>query len=249
MAAEAIYLANEGVMVRDGDTTIVFDPLFRYRSDYYQAVPVALERALLQGQTPFEDLDAVFVSHHHGDHFSAQLMLRLLVARPTLRLFAPAQAVMDLARLDPPDGVMARVTNVDLAEGASPFRHEEPGLAVAAVRIPHAGWPNRRLDIQNLAFRVTLAGRTTVLHLGDADPRSLHFTPHADLWAESDTSLALPPYWFFLSGEGLAVMNDVLAPDRAIGVHIPASPAERSPSLAGFEVFTTPGERVELNVD
>ena len=247
LGAEVMYLANEGVLVRDGETSIAFDPLFRYRSDYYQMVPLALERAMLLGTAPFEDLDAVFVSHHHGDHFAANLILRLLEARESVQLFAPAQAVMDLARLEPPESVMARVHNVELGEGEAPWRFERAGLAVAAVRIPHAGWPNRRLDIQNLAFRVTLADRTTVLHLGDADPRTLHFSLFETLWEDGATTLAMPPYWFFLSEEGRLVINGILRPQRAVGVHIPADPAERPSALEAYEVFTEPGERLLLN--
>ena len=42
-------------------------------------------------------------------------------------------------------------------------------IALTAFRVPHSGWPTRRLDIENLVFQVTLNNETTVAHFGDAD--------------------------------------------------------------------------------
>ena len=91
--SKAQYLANASVLVTHGDTKVVFDPLFRNDFGQYALVPAQVERALFDGTAPFDGLDAVFVSHYHEDHFSAVDVLRVLEARPGLRLFAPAQTV------------------------------------------------------------------------------------------------------------------------------------------------------------
>lgn len=59
----------------------------------YELVPKDIEKTLFAGAPPFSGLDAVFVSHHHGDHSSPQRMLQLLEAHPNLQFFGPAQAI------------------------------------------------------------------------------------------------------------------------------------------------------------
>jgi glyoxylase-like metal-dependent hydrolase (beta-lactamase superfamily II) len=76
--ATAQYLANAAVLLTDGATKVVFDPLFRNDFGMYERPPDTMERALFAGTAPFDGLDAVFVSHHHEDHFSAADVLRLL---------------------------------------------------------------------------------------------------------------------------------------------------------------------------
>ena len=85
----AHYLANEGLMVEHGDTKILFDPLFRNDYGQYMLLPEELEEALFAGTAPFDSIDAVFVSHHHGDHFSPADMVRLLRDQSGIRLYAP----------------------------------------------------------------------------------------------------------------------------------------------------------------
>ena len=90
----AHYMANEGLMVEHGDTKILFDPLFRNDYGQYMLLPEDMEEALFAGATPYDGIDAVFVSHHHGDHFSPVDMVRLLRERPGIRLYAPNQAII-----------------------------------------------------------------------------------------------------------------------------------------------------------
>ena len=222
----ARYLANAGVLVRHADAAVVFDPLFRNDYGTYELVPPDIERALFAGEAPWHDIDAVFISHHHGDHFDPAVMLDFLKARQTVRLFAPSQAA---------DAIVASGAGAELGS-----------LRVEAVRVPHSGWPERMGDVENIAWRVTLDGEATVLHLGDADTRPAHYELHPGHWATPVTDLALPPYWYFLSPRGRSVLQSHLKPGHAIGVHVPAevpdAESERPAEFAGVDLFTKPGE-------
>jgi len=246
--ATARYLANAAVLVTDGATKVVFDPLFRNDFGQYERVPDAMERALFAGAPPFDSLDAVFVSHYHEDHFSAADVLRLLEARPGLRLYAPAQAVAGMrevaaARLD---AVLDRVHVVTLQYRDAPVTLQHGTLLVEAVRVPHSGWPARQQQVENIAFRVTLDQATTVVHLGDADANDVHFERDGAFWRRRPTHLALPPYWFFLSPGGRQVLERRIAATQSIGMHVPADvpgrAADRAPELRAHELFTQPGE-------
>jgi L-ascorbate metabolism protein UlaG (beta-lactamase superfamily) len=251
--ATATYLANEGVMVTHGETSIIFDPLFNNSYGRYELLPDDMRAALFAGKSPFDKIDAVFISHFHGDHFAPEEMLQLLSKRRELRLYAPEQAVaaMRKAANDTPDNIIeAQVTGINISYGAEPVRYELGAIQIAAARIPHSGWPDSMQDVENLAFRITLEESSTVLHLGDADTKDYHYSPHADFWAESEIHIALPPYWYFSSKNGQGVLLERLKPAQAVGIHVPISmpdePGKRPVEYQGFDLFTAPGETRQI---
>jgi L-ascorbate metabolism protein UlaG (beta-lactamase superfamily) len=250
--SQAVYMANEGLMVENGDTKIMFDPLFRNSYGHYQLLPLPMKNALFAGQPPFDGIDAIFISHYHGDHFSPEDVLRLLKTQTEIQLYAPAQAVAGLREQagDQDDAVFERVTAVDLAYKDSPVTLDMEGLLIEAVRIPHSGWPTSRRDIENISWRVTLNERTTVLHMGDADANDVHFETDAAYWEKNQIQMAFPPYWFFSSPGGLDILHKRLKPDHAVGVHVPVAvptdPTRRPVELRDVDLFTQPGERRDI---
>jgi len=246
-SAAITYLANEGVMVWEDDTKILFDPLYDNGFNTYQMVPDGVRDAIFAGDPPYDGVDAVFVSHHHGDHFSAADILRLLTEQSDIHLYAPAQAVAAVFALagDTNQGVRDRMTGLDLDYGDQPVHIVAGDLVIDAVHIPHSGWPTARTDVQNIAFRVTLNDGTTVLHLGDADARTVHFENDEVYWEEATIDLALPPYWYFLSEDGVEILEERLDVINSIGIHAPdefKNPSNRPDELLGYDVFTSPGE-------
>lgn len=244
--AVAHYLANEGLMVAHGDTKILFDPLFRESYGQYRLVPDAMRAALFEGSAPWDGIDAVFISHYHDDHFAPDEMLILMRQQPQLLLFAPRQAVAAMRKFDDDESLFERVTAVNLAYRDAPVSYTRPGLLIEAVRIPHSGWPDRRTDVENIAWRVTLDDGPTVLHLGDADTRDAHFANDPEYWRQRYPDMAFPPYWFFLSNSGKDVLTTRIRAGHAVGVHVPVSVPQqenkRDPALQGVDLFTTPGE-------
>jgi L-ascorbate metabolism protein UlaG (beta-lactamase superfamily) len=238
-SAKAHYLANAGVLIVSGETKIAFDPIFRNDFGTYRLLPVELEQALFEGRAPFDGLDAVFISHYHEDHFSAVDVPRLLRERPEVRLYAPAQAVSGMSDIA---NIRSRITEIALEYKDAPLAIEAGNLLVEAIRIPHSGWPDRRLDVENIAFRVTLDGSATVLHLGDADTSEVHFERDAAYWDRRHTDMAFPPYWYFQSEDGRRVLENRLKPGHAVGIHVPVETKE----LSGFDLFVEPGETRDI---
>ena len=245
------YLANQGVLIEQAQTKVLFDPLFDNAYGQYELVPDGMASDLLQGNPPFDDVDAVFVSHAHGDHFTAELVLDYLRAHEDVRLYAPVQAVSLLHEQAGTDASpLTRVVGIALERGDEPVRFEMAGLDIRAVRIPHSGWPTRMTDIENLVFHVRLNGEKTVMHFGDSDAVPAHFAPYQSLWNDRGTQLALPPYWFFLSDRGRQVLNAQIQPELAIGTHVPTEmpddPALRDAEFDGVELFTEPWQSKEI---
>ena len=246
--ARAFYMANEGVMVTAGETKILFDPLFPDSYGQYLLVPEPMKVALFAGDAPFDDVDAVFISHYHGDHFSPDEVLALLKAQPQIQLYAPAQAVIGMRAEASADdaSLFSRVNAVSLQYKDAPVTLAMDGLLVEAVRIPHSGWPTGRVDVENIVWRVTLNDNTTVLHMGDADPNDVHFVSDADYWNRNPPQLAMPPYWFFSTASGRQILQERIRPAHSVGIHvpttIPADPIRRPQELRGHDIFTQPGE-------
>ena len=252
--SEARYIANMGVMIERGSTKVLFDPLFKTHFDIYDPVPTNMAAALIAGAQPWDGIDAVFISHYHGDHVDPEMVLALLRAQTTIRLFAPEQAASAIRELvsDSDDRVLERIHGLVLANGEAAVDIELDSLLIEATRVPHAGWPNRHSHVENLVFRVTLDSTTTVMHLGDADTGHEHYDTASGYWQERRTHLAMPPYWFFLSDEGREVLNDRIQADHAIGMHVPSEvpdqAADRPEEIREFDLFTKPGESREILV-
>ena len=247
-AARVHYIANMGAMVERGDTKVLFDPLFRNNFDLYDPVPAEIEAALLAGSEPWDSVDAVFISHYHEDHFDPATILELLRKQSTIELFAPEQAAAAIRELvaNVEDSVLERVHGLTLANGETSADVELGALLIEAIRIPHGGWPNRHSHVENLVFRVTIDSHTTVMHLGDAEAADDLYTAQPEHWQERHTHFAMPPYWFFLSDEGRQILEDRIAADTSVGMHVPAeipdAREDRAENLQDVDLFTKPGE-------
>lgn len=244
----AHYLANSGVMIARGDTKVLFDPFFRSDFGRYDRVPDAMEAAIFEGAPPWDGIDAMFISHHHGDHFDPAVVMKFLHRWPSVRLYAPQQAVSAMLALDKAhsESVLNRIHGLKLERDSPAVRLSMDGLLVEAVRIAHAGWPSRHANVENIAFRVTLDSATTVMHLGDADSGHEHYAMHETHLQERETDLAMVPIWLLLSDKGRYVLDKHIDADHEIGVHahksVPDAIEDRPAEFEGLDVFTEPGE-------
>jgi len=240
----ATYLGNEALMVAFGKTKVLFDPFFHNNYNTYQFVPTKIRHSLFEGEAPYNDIDAIFISHAHGDHFSAEDLFKFLHLFPSTKLIAPQQALDKLAELDEKNHLGNQLISIKLAYKDAPVTRNLNDISFDAVRIPHAGWP-QRADVANLVYRVTLNGQITVMHMGDADPNDEHFESLADHWQRINTDVAYPPYWFFTSQSGPMILENRIQARENVGLHVPRDvPEDLLKSGANF--FSKPGETQEL---
>ncbi len=240
----AHYLANEAVMVEDGDIKILFDPFFHNDYGHYTLVPEPMRQSIFNNEPPFNNIEAVFISHAHGDHFDGDDVLKYLTIYKNIKLFAPQQAVSMLEKLDGYKVIKDRVFPFVLTNSEIPEVMSVKHLNIEAVSIPHAGWPETTVD--NLLFRVSLNNKTIVMHFGDADVNTQHFDKYKQFWSKRKTNIALPPYWFFMMEQGQQILNNIIKADQVIGIHVPTKVPEDL-KTTGFDYYSKPGETREIN--
>ncbi len=246
----ATYLGNEGVLVARGKSKVVFDAFYAESYGNYALVPETISAALLKGQPPYDGIDAVFVSHVHGDHFTASHAVKFLRVHRKVKLFGSKQtydAIVEEVGTD--DALLARIVSVDLSPDDDARTFDLEGLHIEVVAIPHAGGKSRA-NIQNLSWRVTLDKDTTVLHLGDADTNPADFEKHAVHFASRRVKAAFPPYWFLSSDAGQSIIDTYLNADQVIGIHVPAAAignGKQWRERSDGDLFTDPGESRQLD--
>ena len=235
--ARVIYLGNEGLLFSGGEHKVLFDPFFHNVYGQYQAVPEEIHEAIISNTPPYNDIDLIVISHAHGDHFSADTVADYLTANKKTILVAPTQATEKVLQLK--QDLSEQIRGIELAFGDAPTELKIDDIAVQSVRIPHAGWPSRK-DISNLVHRVSLSSGASIIHMGDADPRDEHFAPFALHFKQQQSDAAFPPYWFFTSPEGPAILKTRIDAKESIGIHVPVIVPEEL-IQSGGQYFSKPG--------
>ncbi len=245
----ARYLGNAGVMVTDGETKLLFDPLFDEGYGQYQLVPDDIRAALMAGTAPYDGVDVLFISHAHGDHFSAEPVLAFLQAHPQVKLVAPVQAVEKLEAAGLSDN--ADIIAFDQSPNDASLTLQAGAITVEAITIPHSGG-TRFAHIRNTVYRVHVADDLRVLHLGDATTETAPIARQQQFWDAAENNLVFTPYWLFKNDQRRAALDLHIKPRSAIGVHVPTDLAtlkqRYGTALDEVDLFTKPGEVRDLAV-
>ncbi|VAV88316.1 hypothetical protein MNBD_ALPHA06-453 [hydrothermal vent metagenome] len=246
----AYYLGNAGVMVVDQQTKLLFDPLFGEGYNTYQLVPKPILTAIIAGTAPYDGIDVVFISHAHGDHFSAKPVLAYLQANPAVKLVAPQQAVDKLLAAGmSAQAIASRVIPINQQTGDAPISVQAGSIQVEAITIPHSGG-ERFKAVRNTVYRVEMAENLRVLHLGDATIENAPFAGQQAFWDRQNNDLVFTPYWLFKDAARRKNLDAHVRPIRAIGVHVPTALSNLKKrygtALDDVDLFTRPGEVRDL---
>ncbi len=236
-AVELTYLANEGVMLSDGQIAVVIDGLFRKGIEpYARHAPGELEK-LETALPPYDRVRLVLVSHHHGDHFDPASVARFLLANPMARLVSSPQVADAVAALHP-----GRVEGLLPAEGQKTTR-SFGGVSVTLFPLSHG--EGRHARVQNLGHLVRIGG-LTFLHVGDAETGAARF----DLYhlPKEKIDVALVPFWYLLSEGGRRTLREHIQARTVVAFHLPPPEYERwAPQILAGDpkavILRTPGTR------
>ena len=218
---EIQHLANEGLLLRSGETAVLVDAFIPEKTyGRYAGLAPETWQAMLAAQGDFASVRLALVSHVHTDHFQPDAALAFLTRHPETELVSTAQVVDALAGEEGAAAVLARVEAVETG-GIDFSISAHAGIRVEFLRLKHGG---EFEDIQNLGHLLHING-FKVLHIGDAEMSRENFQRFG--LDQRDLDVVFVPYWYFLNPSGVAVYREFLQADSVWAVHVPPAQAEQ----------------------
>jgi L-ascorbate metabolism protein UlaG (beta-lactamase superfamily) len=241
-APDVRYVANSGMLVTVSGRRFLIDAPIRDGIAPF-ATSSAEERVRLEGaRAPYDNVDAILITHWHEDHFSPDAVAAHLSRNARSILISSPEVVERVRRAAP--SVPASQLRAVLPAAGNFEQVDVGGVPVRVLRVRHN--PTRRLPEQHVAYLI--GESATVLHVGDADPAADNF---ALLKALPPIDLALLPFWYVLDEPNRRLVAESIRPHRIVAMHVPPGDAEKvaaklhaanvSASLAAI-----PGSRLAL---
>ena len=209
-------LANEGVILSDGQSRVMIDGMVVEPYSIYGGLPADAIPRFRAASGEFAGIELALVSHRHHDHNQPAAACTFLKASEDTSLRTSEQ-VIGLIREKCRSFVTTspRIMTIDPQYDA-PYRMTLGGVSVTIFPLSHG--TRKYAKIQNYGHLVEIGG-LRVLHIGDAamDPTDFE---RAGL-DQVELDVALIPFWFFQPGPGAAVIERFLDAPLKLAVHIP----------------------------
>lgn len=216
-----IQLANEGVIVTDGETRIMIDGMVVEPYSVYGGLPDSAAALFKQASGPYAEVDLALASHRHHDHNQPAFACAFM-KKSEGTLFVSSSQVLDLMREKCRKLVTTspRIRQID-PQYDQPVVFEQGGASVKVFLLSHG--TRKYARIQNYGHLITIGGKN-VLHIGDAAMTPDDFA-RAGL-GQAKIDVALIPFWYFQPGPGAAMVQQYLDAPVKIAVHIPPGEME-----------------------
>lgn len=214
-------LANEGVIVSDGETRIMIDGMVVEPYSVYGGLPAEAASLFDRVSGAFAGVDLALASHRHHDHNQPLFACRFM-QQSEGTIFVSSSQVLGLMREKCRQLVTTspRVSEIDPQYG-DPHMFSQGSAAVTVFPLSHGS--RKYAKIQNYGHLIEMGG-VTVLHIGDAamDPADFE---RAGL-GQVRIDVAMIPFWYFQPGPGAEVISQYLDAPLKIAVHIPPGEME-----------------------
>jgi len=168
-------LANAGVLVEYQGTTLLLDSIYGREPHYFSDLKPGVWEQMLRGEPPFAHIDYLLFTHCHPDHFSPEMTMEFLRARPVKGIFLPdAPMVREsgleafLTRRKIPFAYLPQVGNCSV----------EQGISIRGLSTRHLD--KKFQDVEHLCYLLTF-GAKHLLFTADVDYTQERFTSIADL--------------------------------------------------------------------
>ncbi|MBL7904998.1 MAG: MBL fold metallo-hydrolase [Bacteroidales bacterium] len=221
---EVTYIANSGFLLASGDVRILLDALY-LNGDIWETPEPKVQKAMIKGLAPFQNISHMLVSHYHADHFDASLASRFLINNPKALLITNPQTDSVLNRIYRQDPELKRESQVKILKadlfGSDVYKKDN--LKVTTYVQRHMGIEDYK--VENLSFLIEMGGKK-ILHIGDAAYTEENF---AGFGLEKEKiDIAFIHYWFLLDCEGRRIIDNYIKPQKIVVTHIPYDELRRN---------------------
>lgn len=154
------YVGNSGFLITVGDKKVLIDALFSGISGVYK-LPVNAQGLLVHASPPFDDIDLIFATHNHPDHFSASMVQTHMQNNPKAVFISTSQVTNQIK------GFNDRVITLGASAG-NPVQKVINRFQVEAIYLSHGNGATGETEVMNQGYVINIDG-VTVFHTGDID--------------------------------------------------------------------------------
>lgn len=221
-AVKLMYVGNEGVLISDGQKSVLIDGLHREYEPDYLFPPPDLLSAMESARPPFDQVRVVLVSHIHLDHFHPESVGLHLKNNPKAVLVSSAQTMLEVAKNFKDHTSVRNQMREYTPEWKQKKQFDIDGIKVTVLGLKHGS--DRFWWVKNLGHLVEIGGKK-FFQFGDADMTIENFAAF-ELQKEK-IDVAFVPYWYFLSDSGRKLVREQIAAKTYVAVHISPLNAEK----------------------
>jgi L-ascorbate metabolism protein UlaG (beta-lactamase superfamily) len=243
------YIANDGFLLETKNSKVLIDALFGgIKGNWCDQPGDSVSNLILQGMSPFENIDIVLVTHKHTDHFNEQLVINFLKDNQNTFLICPEQVNDVLKNNTSYSTVSKRIHPINPDnEFDTPIAIKKTNIR--ALRFKHGSFfetdsvTGEKYDlhrvVENLGYIIDADG-FSFFHSGDCSfSDKSHFETYH--FSERDFDVVFLDRTF-LRKEGQEIMNSFINTRDLVFMHIEPGKAEYYKSiikdLPGLFVFT-----------
>ncbi len=200
------YVGNMGVYISNDQSSILIDGLHtKYGDDYLFPNKELVDRINSELKP-----NAILFTHHHGDHFSAQLSSDYLTYNKKNVLFGPSQVTKKINGFE---GRKYTITTKNYSKQTTNLGK----ITITGLKINHAG--KRHITVENVGYIITI-GDKKVLHVGDTNwLEEIKLFDQLKLIDES-IDIAFLPYWMLLQNDAPLLIKKYITQKQIIATHI-----------------------------
>ncbi len=223
------YIGNAGIMVEGFGKKVIIDGLPGNLTGWKNISSNFLSK-LASARDPFHDVNLLFFTHNHGDHFSPSKVNQFVGSSPDTKIIGPQQVLNEI--------ILPGETPIPLKR----FEYLDTlidGIQFSVFHFRHFDmFGNDYSAVDNYGYMVDI-GDFRVLHLGDVLFSNENFD-FFDFTAHSVDLLFFPAFGSLISQETKGLIDQKIAPKHMVAIHLQNSttPSSIEAIFGDIEIFT-----------
>jgi L-ascorbate metabolism protein UlaG (beta-lactamase superfamily) len=243
------YIANEGFLIETINSKVLTDALFGGISGNWCDQPDdSVSNLMLNGIGPFDNIDAVLITHYHSDHFNGPMVINFLRNNQKSVLICPLQVDEVLKKNSDYSSVADRIHYL-ISDNQFDTLIAVNKINIRALRFNHGSFfetdsvtgkeYDLHSDVENFGYVIDTDG-FSLFHSGDGSfSDKSHFESYH--FGDRDFDMVFLDRTF-LRQEGQEIMNSLIHTKDLVFMHIEPGRVEYYKSIIkdvpGLSVFT-----------
>ena len=212
---ELIYIANSGVILRYKDTKVLIDGVHTKTPKPYFSVEHKTIEKMLLNKEPYNNIDLMFFTHHHSDHFEAEFTNEILRRNKHTQLVATTSVLDMLSKCSNYNELMAAQIRPITLPLYKSLQMNLNSIPFEVISLSHDGETYK--GVENYAYLFEMKNKA-ILHVGDAQASLSNFE-NAEIFKKHVDYLIVPFPFIGLSAGRKIISN--LNPLKVIVTHLP----------------------------